>query len=79
MEWPFDGTPSPQERAQWDAFVTFYRTHLGRSPTPEDVERILESGGESLMLEFVAEGRAEFSGVDEEGRVTFRFEDEPEE
>jgi hypothetical protein len=76
MEWPFEGTPSEEERAHWDAFVEFYRTHLGRSPTPEDVERILESGGESLLLDFVARGKAEFSGVDETGSVTFRFEDE---
>ena len=76
MEWPFEGSPSDEERAQWDAFVEFYQEHLGRSPTPEDVEKILMSGGESLMLELVEQGKAEFSGVSESGAVTFRFEDE---
>lgn len=77
MDWPFEGAPSEEERAHWEAFVEFFREHLGRSPTPEDVERLLASGGESLMLDMVARGKAEFSGVDETGAVTFRFEDEP--
>lgn len=76
MEWPFEGIASDEERAQWDAFVEFYQEHLGRPPTPEDVERIIASGGESLLLDMVARGKAEFSGVDETGAVTFRFDDE---
>ena len=76
MEWPFDERPNDDERAQWDAFVEFYKEHVGRPPTPEDVEQILASGGESLLLELIAQGKAEFSGVDETGAVTFRFDDE---
>lgn len=78
MDWPFEGTPSDEERGQWEAFVEFFREHMGRTPTERDVESILASGGESLMLEMVARGKAEFSGIDESGAVTYRFEDEDE-